>query len=303
MGVLGWRGDRVDSLPSAEAGRAAGVTARISIWDHQPGRPLLEVRCERPPEKQFGYMKCGCARIRAQYDKRHQGHRTMYRRSSKPLPDLKRPRPHIPAGELRFDAAWLRSDCTELDIRFAVFLMLEHNARTLEVGYWNGTETRPWYRHQLADRLGEPGKPLSLDQVDRLKARFRARGWEWSKQQRRDNGDGTYSSGPAKMGITKKFLQDWGVLDDREKLIRKLNLRERDAELRRQGLPRRKPRPSLEVAEQQRKWARRMSWEERELGPYRDRVRREIPTMDDWAVEREARRRYAADNPGRGPPQ
>jgi hypothetical protein len=276
---------------------------RASLWGHQRANPRLDVHCDRPPEKQFQYMKRGCARIRSIYDRRHDcGLEPMWRRP-RVLPELKRPRPHIVQGELRLDAAWLRSDCTEMDLRFAAFLMLHHNARTLDVGYWDGKDTRPWLRERIAEMMGEAGRLVSLDQVDRLKARFRARGWLWSKQQRYDNGDGTYSSGPARMGITVKFLRDWGVLAGREKTKLKLELREKQAERRRQGLDPLTPKPAQHVAEHLRQLARRMAWEERELGPYRDRVRRELAGIDDWAVEREARRRYAADNPGRGPPK
>lgn len=276
---------------------------RVSRWGHDRDNPRLEVHCDRPPEKQFAYMKRGRAKIQAVFPRRQSCSVGPMWQRPQPLRELKRPRPHIIPGDLRYEVAWLRSDVTELDSRFADFLMLHHDVRTLEVGQWTPEGMRFWTRERMCELLGEGGLPLSLDQYDRLKRRFRARRWMWSKQQRFANGDGTYSSGPARIGISKKFLSDWGVLGGREKCIAKLELRAVQAERRRRGLDPFNPKGRLEVQAHGRRLARRMSWDERELGPYRDRVRRELPGLDDWALEREAQRRYKADNPGRGPPK
>lgn len=275
---------------------------RVSRWGHQVDHPRLEVRCDRPPEKRFGYMNRAAAKIGRMYERRGRRHPVMWQRPH-PLPDLLRPRPHIVPGHLRLEVAWLRSDCTEIDLRFARWLMETHNARTLEVGYWDGKQTRPLLREAIAERLGEPGLPLSLDQVDRVIARFRAWGWIWRRERRYQQPDGTYRSGAAELKVQLKFLADWGVAADRASVVRKLDLREKQAQARRRGDIPPNPKAARHISDHARRLARLAALEERELGPYRERVRRELPRLSDWDVEREARRRHAADHPERGPPR
>lgn len=258
---------------------------RISAWGHRPSAPRLEVRCERGPEKQFGYMKRGCKKMQAVYSRRGHLHPEMTRRRRQ----LPAPRRYEYEGP-RYEVVWKRSDCTELDLRFAQLLMLEHNVLTLEVGEWTGSRVWFWDREQLAERLGDEGLPLSLDQVDRLMSRFRAFGWVYRRQRRRGQ-DGKYTSAPAVLKVTLKFLSDWGVLQDRDQMKRKLERREA---WQTEG----NPRAAREVSRYVVRQARQLAAGAAEMQAHREAVARET-TLSGWDLEAEARRRWKAS---KGPP-
>lgn len=260
---------------------------RISAWGHEPSAPRLEVRCDRPPEKVFGYQKRGCKKIRSVYDRRGHLHPEMTRRRRE-LPELRRWEYRGP----RFEVAFKRSDCTELDLRFAQLLMLEHNVRTLEVGAWSGNQVWFWDREQLAERLGEKGLPLSLDQVDRLISRFVAFGWIYRRQRRRGK-DGKFTSAPAVLKIKLKFLSDWGVLQDRKHMAAKIDRREAQ-QAEQQGAP----HAAHEVTDFVARRARELTSEAEELEYFCRQVARET-SLRGWELQAEARRRWKA---AKGPP-